>query len=125
MIKYIPQPTISTCGQASIAMLANSTVEEAIKRMKNDSSTECEDIINGLRAFGIKCDDEFVKITEENPRYPEVSILLVWFPSYGHWVVHYHGKFYDPEFGLLDQCVSHGRIGSYLSVYLNEGDENQ
>lgn len=120
MMKYIPQSTDLTCGQACIAMLANSSIEEAIKKMGKDGSTDPIDIINGLRAFGIKCDDEFVKITQENPSYPPVCVLLVWFPTYGHWVVHYNGKFYDPEFGLLDQCVQHGRIGSYLSVYLDE-----
>lgn len=120
MIKYIPQPTGATCGQACVAMLANISVEEAINKMGTDSSTDPIHIINGLKACGIKCDDDFVKITNENPSYPPVCVLLVWFSTYGHWVVHYHGKFYDPEFGLLDECVSHGRIGSYLSVYLNE-----
>lgn len=120
MINYISQPTSLTCGQACIAMLANISIEEAINKMGTDGSTEPIDIINGLRACGVKCGDSFVKITEENPNYPPICVLLVWFPSYGHWVVHYHGKFYDPEFGLLDECVPHGRIGSYLSVDLNK-----
>lgn len=120
MINYIPQPTITTCGQACVAMFANISVEEAIEKMGTDSSTERHHIINGLRACGVTCSNEFVEITNENPTYPPVCVLLVWFPTYGHWVVHYHGKFYDPEFGLLDECVSHGRIGEYLEVNLTK-----
>lgn len=120
MINYIKQPTSLTCGQACVAMLAKISVEEAIYKMRTDSSTERIDIVNGLNVCGVKCDDKFTKITNENPIYPPVCVLLVWFPTYGHWVVHYHGKFYDPEFGLLDECVTHGRIGEYLGVYLDE-----
>lgn len=120
MINYIPQPTITTCGQACIAMLAKISVKEAIEKMGTDSSTERHHIINGLRACGIDCSDEFIEITNENPIFPPVCVLLIWFPTYGHWVVHYHGKFYDPEFGLLDESVPHGRIGEYLEVNLKE-----
>ncbi|WP_346928948.1 hypothetical protein [Clostridium sp.] len=125
MIKYIPQSTDLTCGQASVAMLANISIEEAIKKMGTDGPIEPIDIINGLEACGVKCDDAFVKITNENPSYPPICVLLVWFPNYGHWVVHYNGKFYDPEFGLMDECAPNGRIGAYLSVYLEEGNENK
>lgn len=30
----------------------------------------------------------------------------------------YHGKFYDPEFGLLEECHPEGRITSFLEIYL-------
>lgn len=120
MINYIPQPTITTCGQACVAMLSNISIEEAIKKMGTDGPTEHADIINGLKVCGVKCGNEFIEITKENPKYPSVCVLLIWFPEYGHWVVYYHGKFYDPEFGLLDECVPHGRIGSYFEVYLDE-----
>jgi len=40
MIKYIPQSTDLTCGQASVAMLANISIEEAINKMGTDGSTE-------------------------------------------------------------------------------------
>lgn len=124
MINYIKQPTPLTCGQSCIAMLAKTSVEEVIDKMVNDGSTHHIDIINGLNACGVKCDDKYTEVTKENPMYPPVCVLLVWFPTYGHWVVHYHGKFYDPEFGLLEECVSHGRIGEYLGVYLYENDGN-
>lgn len=120
MIKYIPQSTDLTCGQACVAMLANIGTEEAIDKMCTDFMMEPIDIINGLKKCGVKCDDKFVKITVENPSYPPVCVLLIKFPDYVHWVVHYHGKFYDPEFGILDECVSHEMIESYLLVYLNE-----
>lgn len=120
MINYIPQPTITTCGQACVAMLGNVSIEEAIEKMGTDSSTERYHIIKGLKACGVKCGNEFIEVSEENPSYPPVCVLLIWFPTYGHWVVHYHGKFYDPEFGLLDECVTNARIGEYLEVFPDE-----
>jgi len=56
---------------------------------------------------------------------PHLCVLLVWFPNYGHWVVYYNGKFYDTELGLMDECAPNGRIGAYLSVYLDERNENE
>jgi hypothetical protein len=38
-------------------------------------------------------------------------------PGYTHWVIHESGKFYDPEFGLLEACHPDGKITSFLAIY--------
>lgn len=47
-------------------MLANISIEEAIKKMGTEGPTEPNDIINGLKSCVVKCDNTFVKITNEN-----------------------------------------------------------
>jgi len=37
-------------------------------------------------------------------------------PKYTHWVLYYRGKFYDPEFGVLDKCHHEGKITSFLEI---------
>lgn len=85
-INYIKQPTEYLCGQSCVAMLAGVTVEEVISVMQNDKGTGKKDI----------------------------DILKVFLPKYAHWILYYHGKYYDPEFGLMDELYPKARIQSYL-----------
>ncbi|MCR5324834.1 MAG: hypothetical protein K6E85_16375 [Lachnospiraceae bacterium] len=54
---------------------------------------------------------------DNNTPLPPVCILKVLLPKYSHWVLHYHGKYYDPEFGLMDELYCKARIQSYLELY--------
>ena len=40
---------------------------------------------------------------DNNTVLPKVCILKVLLPKYGHWILYYDGKYYDPEFGLMDE----------------------
>lgn len=117
-INYIKEPNSRACGQACVAMLAGVDVEEVIKIMHTKGSTSIGQIIEALDHYGIKHAERNKRISKKNPHYSEVSILTVHMPEYSHWVLYFKGKFYDPEFGVLEECHPDGKITSYLDIYL-------
>jgi hypothetical protein len=118
MINYVQQPTFETCGQACIAMLSGYSIDDVIKTMKTKGPTSIGQLTEGLDYYGIKHAEKNKRISKKNPKYSDISILTVHMPEYTHWVLHYRGKFYDPEFGVLDNCHPNGKITSFLEVYL-------
>lgn len=115
-ISYVPQPTELMCGQACIAMLAGRNIEEVAKVMGTKGSTSIGQIIDALDHYKISHGEKNIRISKKNPNYSEISILTVHMPKYTHWVLHYKGKFYDPEFGVLDSCHPEGKITSFLEI---------
>ena len=116
-INYIQQPNSKACGQACVAMLAGVSVEEVVKAMHTNGSTSIGQIIEALDHYGIKHSDSNKRISKKNPDFSEVCILTVHMPQYSHWVLYFKGKFYDPEFGVLQQYHPDGKITSYLEIY--------
>ncbi|WMM25472.1 DUF1905 domain-containing protein [Tissierella sp. MB52-C2] len=116
-INYIEQPNPRACGQACIAMLAGVNAEEVIKVMNTKGSTSIGQLIEALDYYKIKHSGTNKRISKKNPNYSEVCILTVHMPDYSHWVLYFKGKFYDPEFGVLENCHPDGKITSYLEIY--------
>lgn len=116
-INYIQQPNSKACGQAVVAMLSGVSIEEVMKVMHTNGSTTIGQIIEALDYYGIKHSESNKRISKKNPNYSEVSILTVHMPEYSHWVLYFKGKFYDPEFGILEECHDDGKITSYLEIY--------
>lgn len=119
-IELVMQPNPCACGQACIAMLAGVPVQEAITVMKTDGPTSIGMLIEALDHYGISHAPKNVRLSKKNPVVADVAILTVHMPDYTHWVLHHHGKYYDPEFGLLDACHPEGRITSFLAIDLLE-----
>lgn len=116
-MELVMQPTFSTCGQACIAMITGKNIQEVIKDMKTDRPTSIGQLIDALDFYGIKHAEKNVRISKKNPVQSDFSILTLHMEAgYTHWVLFYQGKYYDPEFGLLDQCHSKGRITSFLAI---------
>ena len=115
-IKYIQQPTEYLCGQACVAMIAGVSVDDVIRVMNNDQATGKKDIERALDHYGIRQAKTMAKADNNTP-LPPVCILKVLLPGYSHWVLFYHGKYYDPEFGLTDELYGKARIQSYLELF--------
>ena len=115
-IQYIQQPTEYLCGQACVAMIANVSVEDVIRAINNDKATGKKDIERALAHYGIRQARSMTKADNHAP-LPPVCILKVYLTRYSHWVLYYHGKYYDPEFGLADELYSKARIQSYLELF--------
>ena len=49
---------------------------------------------------------------------PDCCILSIMLPGYGHWSLYYKGKFYDPEFGVLDKLPEQAKLRYYWEVVL-------
>lgn len=116
IINYISQPTNLMCGQACVAMLANTNIEEVAKIMQTSGSTSIGQIIAALDYYKIRHSEKNIRLSKKNPNYSEISILTVHMPQYTHWVLYYKGKFYDPEFGVLEKCHPEGKITSFLEI---------
>ncbi len=117
-IEYIKQPTEYLCGQACVAMLAGVTVEDVVAVMKNDKGTGKKDIERALNYYGISQAKTMTK-ADNFSALPKVCILKVLLPKYSHWVLFYDGKYYDPEFGLLEELYPKAKIQSYLEIFLD------
>ena len=115
-IHYIQQPTEYLCGQACVAMIANVSVDDVIRVMNNDQATGKKDIERALDHYGIRQAKTMTKADNDTP-LPSVCILKVLLPRYSHWVLFYHGKYYDPEFGLMDKLYCKAKKQSYLELF--------
>lgn len=117
-MKLVMQPTETSCGQACIAMITGKEVEEVIKDMKTDGPTSIGQLIEILDFYGIKHAQKNTRISKKNPVPYEYSILTVHTNvGYTHWSLLFDGKYYDPEFGLLEGEYTYGKITSFLGIY--------
>ncbi len=78
-----------------------------------------KDIAKALEHYGITQAKTMTKADNSTP-LPSVCILKVLLPKYSHWILYYYGKYYDPEFGLMDELYGRARIQSYLELFIDE-----
>lgn len=117
-MELVMQPTSETCGQACIAMITSKDIEEVIKDMKTNRSTNIGQLIEILDFYGVKHAEKNTRISKKNPVPYEYSILTVHTNAgYTHWTLLYDNKYYDPEFGLIDGEYTYGKITSFLGIY--------
>lgn len=117
-MELVMQPTFETCGQACIAMITSKDIEEVMKDMKTNGPTSIGQLIEILDFYGVKHAEKNTRISKKNPVPYEYSILTVHTNAgYTHWTLLYDGKYYDPEFGLIDGEYAYGKITSFLGIY--------
>ena len=104
LINYVKEPTGYLCGQSCVAMLASASVDEVIDIMGTDKGTNLEHIKTALEYYGIKHEKSLTKY-KEGITLPNICILELQLPKYKHWTLYFNGKYYDPEFGILDECT--------------------
>lgn len=117
-MELVLQPTATACGQACIAMIAGRRIEDVIRIMKTDGPASIGQLIDALDQFRIRHAEKNVRISKKNPVPYSYSILTVHTDAgYTYWTLLRDGKYYDPEFGLIDGEYSHGKITSFLAIY--------
>lgn len=116
-MELVMQPTVTTCGQACIAMITGRSVEEVIQAMKTDGPASIGQLMEALDFYGIPHAERNKRISKKNPEPYNRSILTVHTQEgYTHWTLLWDGKYYDPEFGLIRGDYPHGKITSFLSI---------
>ncbi len=75
-----------------------------------------KDIEKALKYYGISQAKTMTK-ADNTSVLPKLCILKVLLPKYGHWILYCDGKYYDPEFGVMDELYKKARIQSYLEIY--------
>lgn len=117
-MELVKQPTFETCGQACIAMITGKDINDVIKDMKSSGPTSIGQLIEILDKYGIQHAEKNTRISKKNPVPYKYSILTVHTnDGYTHWTLLYNGKYYDPEFGLINGEYNHGKITSFLGIY--------
>ncbi|MBQ7781449.1 MAG: hypothetical protein IJ405_05420 [Lachnospiraceae bacterium] len=116
-MELIRQNSFTTCGQACIAMIANKSIETVIADMKTDGPTSIGQLMDILDKYGIGHAERNTRISKKNPVPYPFSILTVHMDAgYSHWTLLYDGKYYDPEFGLIEGEYTYGKITSFLGI---------
>jgi len=117
-MELIMQPTSTTCGQACVAMITGKNIEEVIQTMRTDGPTSIGQLIEALDFYKINHAERNTRISKKNPVPYNYSILTVHTNAgYTHWTLLFDGKYYDPEFGLVEGEYTHGKITSFLAIY--------
>ncbi len=100
-IKHIYEPTPLQCGQAVLAMLTGKATGEIVELLGNERETTLKEMFFVLKKFQFTFSSErkSVKAKEE---LPSLCMLSLETPKCWHWSLYFNGKFYDPEYGVLD-----------------------
>ncbi len=95
-------------------MITGKDIEEVIKDMKTSGPTSIGQLIEVLDFYEISHAERNTRISKKNPVPYEYSILTVHtYAGYTHWILLFDGKYYDPEFGLIEGVYTHGKITSF------------
>lgn len=97
---YIHEPTDLQCGQAVLAMLGGTTVEEIISLVGTERETNLKQMFSALDNLNIKYDTQR-KQANLKTELPPIAILSLETPRCWHWSLYFKGLFYDPEHGVL------------------------
>ncbi len=100
-VKHIYEPNPLACGQAVLSMLSGIDVKEIFKLVNTEKETTLKDMKMALNTLGISFKENRVEVKEKND-LPRVAMLSLETPKCWHWSLFFEGKFYDPEYGVLD-----------------------
>ncbi|MDE7006874.1 MAG: DUF1905 domain-containing protein [Lachnospiraceae bacterium] len=115
-IEIIIQPEDGLCGQTCVAMLAGVTIAEVISVM------DCREwqgtmgrVISALNYYGIDHSDIIVYTEGKEATLPKCCIMMEKMGLYCHYLVHYDGKFYDSNLGIIQEYDMSKLLG-YMEV---------
>lgn len=100
-VEHIYEPNPLACGQATLAMLSGVCVQEIFDLVKTEKETTLKDMKAALAALGISYTENRVEVRDKKD-LPRVALLSLETPKCWHWSLFFDDKFYDPEYGVLD-----------------------
>ena len=98
---HLFEPNPLACGQAVLSMLSGKTYEEIVNIVKTERETTLRDMKQALKVLGISCGDERTQVKDKS-QLPPVALLSLETPKCWHWSLWFRGRFYDPEYGVLE-----------------------
>ena len=116
-MEVIIQPEDGLCGQACVAMLAGVTIAEVISVMDcREWQATMGRVISALNYYGIDHNDIIMYTKGKgNVVLPKCCIMMEKMGRYCHYLVHYDGKFYDSNLGVLEEYDMTKLLG-YLEI---------
>ncbi len=105
------------CGQTCVAMLAGVTIEDVCEVMNcREWQATMGKLISALNYYGIDHSDIIVYSNEsEEVKLPKCALMIEKLGRFGHYLVAYDGKFYDPNKGIMDE-YDYSKLVGYLEI---------
>ena len=115
-MEVILQKQDGLCGQACVAMLAGISIAEVSAAMDcREWQATMGRMISALNYFGIDHSD-IIMYTEGRPAsLPKCCIMMEKMGRFCHYLVHFDGKFYDPNLGVMEEYDMSKLLG-YLEI---------
>ena len=114
----IIQPEDGLCGQTCVAMLAGVTIAEVIIVMDcREWQATMGRVISALNYYGIDHSDVIMYTEGQETTLPKCCIMMEKMGLYCHYLVHYDGKFYDSNLGIITEYDMSKLLG-YLEIKL-------
>jgi len=116
-IDILVQDGDGLCGQTCVAMLAGVSIQDVCDVMNcREWQATMGKLISALNYYGIDHSDIIVYSSEsENVKLPKCALMIEKLGRFGHYLVAYDGKFYDPNKGIMDEYDFTKLVG-YLEI---------
>ena len=115
-MEVIIQPEDGLCGQTCVAMLAGVTIAEVIRVMDcREWQATMGRVISALNYYGIDHSDVIVYTEGKDAVLPKCCIMMEKMGRFCHYLVHYDGKFYDSNLGVMEEYDMSKLLG-YLEI---------
>lgn len=115
-MEVIIQPEDGLCGQACVAMLAGNTIAEVISVMDcREWQATMGKVISALNYYGIDHSDVINYTEGRNTVLPKCCIMMEKMGRFCHYLIHFDGKFYDSNLGVLQEYDMSKLLG-YLEI---------
>lgn len=119
-MEVIIQPEDGLCGQTCVAMLAGLTIAEVITVMDcREWQATMGRMISALNYYGIDHSDVIMYTEGKEATLPKCCIMMEKMGRFCHYLVHFDGKYYDPNLGVMDHYDMNNLLG-YLEVKVHE-----
>ncbi len=99
--KHIFEPTPLSCGQAVLAMATDTDIEKIVSLCGTYAETDLKTMKNIFLRYGVSVGTSRISVKEKS-ELPKSALLSLETPKCWHWSLYINGKFYDPEYGVLD-----------------------
>ncbi len=115
-MEVIIQPEDGLCGQTCVAMLAGVTIADVIRVMDcREWQATMGRVISALNYYGIDHKDVITYTEGRDCVLPKCCILMERMGRFCHYLVHYDGKYYDSNLGVLEEYDMSKLLG-YLEI---------
>ena len=116
-IELINQTVDGLCSQTCVAMLAGVAIAEVMRVTGlQEWQAKMGEIISALDYYGIGHSDIVIYTEGRGAALPKCCIMMEKMGLYCHYLVHYDGKFYDPNMPVFAE-YDVGKLLGYLEVF--------
>ncbi len=116
-IELIKQPNEGCCAQSVVGMLAGKTIPEVMEVMGcREWQGTLGRMISALNYYGIDHSDIVYYTDGAKVELPKCCIMMERMGRFGHYFLHFNGKFYDPTYGILEE-YDMNKLHGYLEIF--------